>query len=186
MVKKGIRKYIPDYYNESIFDIDFLKFYNKGIRFIFLDIDNTIAKYTEQNPSVEIKELIENLDNIGFEIIIISNNYKKRIQQYCQPLNLKYISYALKPLKRGYRKGLKIASRKYQQKEILAIGDQLMTDVKGANKMGYYTLLVNPLERKTDVVTTKINRLFEKRRIKKIKDRYPEIYETRIKKYENL
>lgn len=186
MAKKGIQKYIPDYYYESIFDIDFLPFYKKGIRLIFLDIDNTIAKYTKKTPSKEIIDLVNDLKEVGFEIIVISNNYKKRIKRFCYPLDLKFVYYALKPLKMGYRRGLRLTNENYQRNEIIAIGDQLMTDIKGANKMGFYTILVNPLERKTDVITTKINRIFERRRINKIKNLYPKIYETKLKKYDEM
>lgn len=186
MVKKGIKKYIPDYYYKSIFDIDFLKYYDRGIRLIFLDIDNTIGKYTEKDPSNEIIELLKEITKIGFEVIIVSNNYKKRIKRFCKPLKLKYVFSALKPWKIAYKRGLKLAEKKYSKNQIVAIGDQLMTDIKGANKMGFYTILVKPLERKSDVITTKINRFFEKRRIDKIKEIYPEIYEARLKEYEEM
>ncbi len=183
---KGLKKYIPDYFYESIYDIDFLSFYNNGIRLIFLDIDNTLVKYTEKDASEKVIKLVNLIEEIGFEVVVISNNYKKRIKRLCEPLGLRYVYAAIKPLRRGYRKALRISSRKYKKEEIIMIGDQLMTDIKGANKMGYQTILVKPLERSSDVITTKINRIFERRRLKQIKKHYPEVYESRLKSYENM
>lgn len=183
MIKKGLKKYIPDSYYKTIQDIDFLHYYNEGKRLIFLDIDNTVVNYDVLDPSKEHIDLINHIKDIGFEIIIISNNNEKRVERLSAPLNVKYVYTALKPLKKGYKQGLKIADRSYKKDEIMAIGDQLMTDIKGANKMGFYSILVTPIERKTDVFTTRVNRYFENRRINKIKKKYPEIYEQRLKDY---
>ncbi len=183
---RKLEKYIPSKYFKSVFEIDFLSFYKKGFRLIFLDIDNTLIKYSQKRASQKEISFVNNLLKIGFEVIFISNNYKKRVQKFNQDFNLKAVHYATKPFKRGYKKGLKMASAKYKPDEVIAIGDQLMTDIKGANKMGFYTILVNPLEKKSDVWTTKINRFLEKRIIKKIQEKHLQIYLDRLKEYESL
>ncbi|MGI6359799.1 MAG: YqeG family HAD IIIA-type phosphatase [Acholeplasmatales bacterium] len=173
-----VNKYIPTFVYKSVYDIDFLSIYNKEkIRFIILDIDNTLAPYDEDTPTEEAKKLIKDLLAIGFELILISNNNKKRVLKYSEPLGLKAIYFALKPLKRGFKKGLKSASKPYKKEEVLVIGDQLMTDIYGANRMGFKTILVEPIKRKSDILTTRINRLRERRVLKKIKKHNYEKYE---------
>ena len=44
--------------------------------------------------------------------------------------------------------------------EIAMIGDQMFTDVLGANRVGMYTILVDPLEKK-DLRITSLNRKLE-------------------------
>ena len=50
---------------------------------------------------------------------------------------------------------------KYKSTEIAAVGDQLLTDIYGANKLDITSILVNPLT-PHDYTITFINRIFEK------------------------
>lgn len=186
-MKVRLKKYIPNEFNESIFEIDFLTLYKKGYRLLFIDIDNTLVSYTEKTPTDEVMEFIKKLKDIGFEVIFISNNYYKRVSVFSAPFgDIPFVHYALKPLKRGFKKGLKKASKQYKKEEVIAIGDQLMTDIKGANKMGFYTILVRAIEKKTDVLSTRINRFFERRILKKVKKKHYEDYKRTLKQYESM
>ena len=49
----------------------------------------------------------------------------------------------------------------YKPTEIAAIGDQLITDIYGANKLDITSILVNPLTSK-DYNITLVNRIIEK------------------------
>ena len=72
---------------------------------------------------------------------------------------------SMKPLKRKYKKILKIY--KYKESEIAAIGDQILTDVFGANRVGITSIFVDKLS-KEDKLFTKINRKIEKRILKRL------------------
>ena len=50
---------------------------------------------------------------------------------------------------------------KYKEHEIAAIGDQLLTDINGANRVGITSILINPIG-DYEKFGTKINRFFEK------------------------
>jgi|SRR5690554_2683549 len=182
-----LKKYIPNEFKQSIYEIDFLSLYDKGYRLLLIDIDNTLANYKTLLPSKDNLKLIKTLQEIGFEVILVSNNNYKRVSVFAEEISgVKFVHFALKPFKRGYKKALKIANRKYEKQEVVSIGDQLMTDIKGTNKMGFYSILVKPIERKTDVLTTKINRFLENRKLKKIKKKYPKLYEEVLKDYESM
>ena len=47
-------------------------------------------------------------------------------------------------------------------KETAVIGDQMLTDVLGGNRMGLYTILVQPISILDEGFFTKINRRIEK------------------------
>lgn len=186
-MSKKLKQYLPNEYKESVYEIDFLTLYEQGFRLVFLDIDNTLANYKTKLPTKENIELVSKIQEIGFEVILISNNYYKRVSKFSEPFgDVPFVHWALKPFKRGYKKGLKLASKAYTKEEIITVGDQLFTDVKGSNKMGFYSILVKPIEKKTDVFTTKINRFFERRKLRKIKKKFPKEYEERLKQYESL
>ena len=73
----------------------------------------------------------------------------------------------MKPLKRKYKKILE--TYEFTEAQIACIGDQLLTDIKGGNKMGLTTILVNPVGVQEKFVT-KINRHFENKILKKLRD----------------
>ncbi|MFV0424284.1 MAG: YqeG family HAD IIIA-type phosphatase [Bacilli bacterium] len=149
----------PTMYMESIYHVDFNKIYRMGYRVLLIDLDNTLVPHDVAHPTNESIKLIESLKSIGFEVVILSNNNEKRVSLFAKPLNVEYMYSTRKPLKFKYLRLVKKHS--YNTSEILCIGDQIMTDVYGANRLGYANMLVEPLAKK-DILWTKGNRLLEK------------------------
>ena len=177
-------KFIPTIYKETVFDVDYIKLYESGIRLILTDLDNTLVSYKDDVVSEKLLEFINERKNEGFEVMIISNNSsEKRVKEFAEKLDIKYISKAMKPLKGGFKKILKKASRKYNPDEIVAIGDQLMTDVFAANRMNYTSILVKAIDRKTETWTTRFNRALEKYVLKRIMKKHQKLYEEKLKFY---
>ena len=177
-------KFIPSIYKETIFDVDYTKLYENGIRLILTDLDNTLVSYKDDEVNNELMNWIANRKSEGFEIMIISNNSsEERVKEFAKKLDILYLSRAMKPLKCGFKKILKKASRKYQPNEIVAIGDQLMTDVFAANRMNYTSILVKAIDRKTEKWTTRFNRILESHVLKRIEKKHPNLYEEYLKVY---
>ena len=177
-------KFVPSLYVNTVFDIDYIKLYESGIRLILTDLDNTLISYKENKANDMLYNWINERKSEGFEIIIVSNNSdKERVRSFADDLNIKSVSVAMKPLKRGVKKALRLADRKYKSNEVVAIGDQLMTDVFSANRMNFSSVLVKAIDRKTEKWTTRFNRKLELHVINKIKKKYPKLYEERIKVY---
>ena len=93
-----------------------------------------------------------------FKVIIISNSGKKRLIPFKEGLNVDVSASSHKPFKKKYLKIMDIYKFKYH--EIAAIGDQLLTDINGANRVGITSILVNPIG-DYEKWCTKINRFFE-------------------------
>ena len=93
----------------------------------------------------------------------MSNSGKKRVEPFKDELFVDASCSSMKPLKGKYRKIMKIYDLK--PTEIAAIGDQLLTDIFGANRMGITSILVNPIST-TDFTVTKGNRVIENMIIK--------------------
>lgn len=162
-----MEKYIPDIYQKSIYNINYDALYNRGIRCLLIDLDNTIAPITIKEPNKKTKELFENLKSKGFKIIIFSNSRKNRVKPFKEILNVDCCASARKPFKKKY---LKILNEyNLDVNSVACIGDQLLTDIKGGNKMDITTILVNPIGTK-EFLSTKINRLYEKRIFKKLRE----------------
>lgn len=151
-------KFIPNMYVKNIFEIDYKKLKNYDIKVLLFDFDNTII---EKGNNVIDKKTLKFLNSLksDFIIYVVSNSLNKsKLNLVCSKLDLPYIGNARKPFKSGYKK-LKFKSIKNEQ--IAMIGDQLITDVWGANKMGYFSILIDPITN-NEHIWTKINRVFER------------------------
>lgn len=162
--------YLPTEYFADIYKINYEGLFKKGTRLLLFDLDNTIADYETPNATNQVSSLIDKLKSMGFEVVIISNNSKKRVSLFENDLDVVAIHRLSKPHTHRIKKYLK--SKSYKRDEMIWIGDQLMTDMKCANKIGIKSILVNPLKQETERWYTRFNRLFENRKLKKIKERY--------------
>ena len=156
--------YPKSYFNNVLeIDDDFLK--KNQIKDIFLDIDNTILD-TDNNMLEGLEEWVKNKQEQGIKFCILSNtNKKKKAERMSKILDIPYVYFAKKPLKFGFKRAKKIVKEASNQ-NIAVVGDQVLTDVLGANRCKMHSILVSPLKSK-DIWVTKINRLLEKQILKK-------------------
>ena len=156
--------FYPKSYFNKIVDIDVNFFIENNIKAVLLDIDNTILD-KRHNMVQGLEEWVKTLKENNIKICILSNtNKKKKAQNLSDKLEVPFIYFAKKPLKFGFKKAKKILEIE-DNKTIAVIGDQVLTDVFGANRCKMYSMLVKPLK-KEDIFVTKINRLIEKQILK--------------------
>ena len=115
-----------------------------GIKGLILDVDNTLALHDNPVPADGITEWLENMRNNGIKLIIVSNNHDERVKHFAAPLGLDYVCDGGKPLKRGYTAAMK--KMRLAASETAAVGDQLFTDVWGANHSRIKMIYVQPME----------------------------------------
>ncbi len=176
------QKCIPDFYFKSIFEIPYQTLKEQGINTLFFDLDNTIISYDEDELNNKHIDFLNELSKL-FKIVILSNSGYQRVSKALKNTNFPYVYHATKPLKRGFKKGLKIT--KANTDDVIVIGDQLMTDIFGAHRAKLKGILIESVKRKSDRKITKFNRKIEKHVIKKIKKKYPSLYESRLEAYVN-
>ena len=163
-----IDKFIPDMYQKSIYSINYDKLKADGIKCLLFDLDNTCAAYSVKEPTSKLIELFEDLKDMDFKVIIYSNNTKKRLEPFKNKLLVDCSANSRKPRKDKFLKIMKMFN--FDLSEIAIIGDQLLTDIYGGNRVGIKTILVNPVS-KEDIVPTMFSRLIEKRLMKKMHKR---------------
>ena len=154
--------FYPDVYSQSIYTINYNKLLDKGIKYLLFDLDNTCIPYIEKKPNKELKEHFDKLMDMGFKVIIFSNSPKERLEPFKRYLNVDCCARAGKPKKNKFLKVLKTYNANITN--VAIIGDQLVTDIYGGNKVGITTILVNPMSN-IDMPFTKIYRFIEKRKI---------------------
>lgn len=115
-----------------------------GVRAVLLDVDNTLGAYSSSEPAHGAVEWTRELSAAGFRLAIVSNNFDERVTGFAHAFDLPFVSFAIKPLPFGYlraAKGLGVPRR-----ECAVIGDQIFTDVLGANLCGMKSVLLEPME----------------------------------------
>lgn len=159
-----MNKFRPTIYKKNIFSIDYKKLKKEGITCLIFDLDNTLALLEDKECPEDTKKLIKKLQQ-DFLIFIISNSKKERIAPYQKELGVYAVSFAMKPLTIGLKK-IKLLYH-LKKKEMVMIGDQIVTDILSGNNFRIKTILVDPLGEK-DLKITRLNRKIES----KIIDRY--------------
>lgn len=134
-----IKMFFPYEYVDSVFVIDYEKLYNKGFKAVIFDIDNTLVHHGEDSTP-EVDELFRHIHNVGLKTFLLSNNDEKRIKKFIENIDTKFISDAGKPNPENYIKALEILGVK--KEEAVFIGDQVFTDIRGANRSNIPNILV--------------------------------------------
>lgn len=157
-------KLYPNAYLKNVKEIT-IDFLNKNnIKALILDVDNTLIDFNKKMLD-GVEEWCKNLKKQEIKLFIVSNSNKKaKVEMVAKKLELPYIHFATKPFKRGFKKAAKILQEKNEN--IAVVGDQIFTDVIGANRCKMFSILVEPIEKK-DLLVTKIKRPLENYIIKK-------------------
>ena len=140
-VKNAMLKILYPYERiESVFLIDYKRLYDAGYRGIIFDIDNTLVPHGSDSTP-EVDELFQRIQDIGFQTLLLSNNDEERIKRFLKNISSKYVCDAEKPQKHGYEDALKMLNT--DSSNTVCVGDQIFTDILGANRCGIPSILVD-------------------------------------------
>ncbi|WP_020153935.1 YqeG family HAD IIIA-type phosphatase [Caldibacillus debilis] len=154
------KKFLPNDFVPSVRDIspEYLK--KREIQGIITDLDNTLVEWDRPLATPDVRSWMENMKAHGIRVVIVSNNSKKRVFAFADPLNVPFVCRAKKPLGKSFRKALEILD--LPKEKVAVVGDQLLTDIYGGNRSGFFTILVVPVAQ-SDGFMTKINRMIERK-----------------------
>jgi len=154
----------PDYYYESVFEIPFDELWKKNIRGLIFDIDNTLTRFDEKQPSAKVVGLLHKLENMGFRICLVTNNTNKRLSHFSENLHYPGIANAIKPFTRGLRYAMKTMDTR--PKNTAIIGDQLLADIWAGKNARMCTILVKPMSDQ-DMFFVRAKRVIERKLLRK-------------------
>lgn len=142
------KKLYPTKYLDSSYSIDYEQLYRSGIRGLIYDIDNTLVEHGMPATERAIK-LFEQLRSIGFDTCLISNNKEPRVKPFADAVGSKYVYDAHKPSRKNYIRAMELMGT--DTDNTYFIGDQIFTDVYGANRAGIPSILVKPIHPKEEI-----------------------------------
>ena len=148
----------PDFYYGSVFEIDYDLLWEKNIRGLIFDIDNTLAAFDSKLPGKETTELLRELAKKGFKLALLTNNTNRRLASFNKELDIPGFANALKPFSFGVKKAL--GAMGVEASHAAIIGDQLFSDIWAGKNGKVVTVLVKPITER-DFWFVKIKRLIE-------------------------
>lgn len=166
-VTELLTNFLPGERVDSIYDIDLAELKAKGIRGIITDLDNTLVGAKDKSATPALVDWLKRVKAEGFQIVVVSNNTRARVSAIAEPLRLGFIYSARKPRSKAFLRALQIMN--LQPKEAVVVGDQLLTDMFGGNRLGIHTILVRPIAIHDENIYTRINRRIEKWVISRLK-----------------
>ena len=129
----------PYVHADSVYGMDFNHIYDLGFRGLEFDIDNTLVGH-DAPANDQAAELFKKLKDTGFDLCIISNNNEERVKPFADAVGSRYVCRAGKPWRTGYLEGCRLMG--LEKDQVLFFGDQLFTDIWGANRAGIKSVLV--------------------------------------------
>lgn len=150
----------PDFEFKSVWDINDDFFEKEGIKYLLIDIDNTLV--ADNAPDADEKSIafLKGLLDKDIQFYLVSNNNEQRVKSFNRELNYPAIFRAGKPFKRKIKAVMKAMGAK--KEETALIGDQIFTDLLAAKNAGIKMILVNPINVKIENTFFKVKRFLEK------------------------
>lgn len=150
--------FTPTYIYDSIDKIPFEVLEKNNIKGIMFDLDNTLTDYKGIMSDDKI-EWIKEAKKRDINICILSNSHRqKKIKGLMKELDINGLNFAMKPMLKGFRYALDLLG--VRKENACMIGDQIFTDIWGANRFGIKSILVRPFDANEEF-WVKLKRPFE-------------------------
>ena len=137
--------FLPTAAADRVIDISLDLLLTVGAEAVLLDVDNTLAMHGSQIPFEGSVEWSRRIRKSGMKMMVLSNNTEKRIEPFAALYGLPFLSLCMKPLPFAYLRAAKKLGIK--RKNVVIVGDQIFTDVIGANLCGMKSILLMPVSK---------------------------------------
>ncbi|MGX7328179.1 YqeG family HAD IIIA-type phosphatase [Enterococcus bulliens] len=162
----------PTWMVDAIYKITPEQLQTHGIKAVLTDLDNTLIAWNNPEGTIELQQWLLTLKQAGIPVIVVSNNNEERVRYAVERFDIDFVARALKPLGKGIREGVRRLG--LSKDEVVMVGDQIMTDVRAANRVGVRSILVKPII-DTDSWKTQFNRVCERKIMHYLQKKNPEM-----------
>jgi uncharacterized protein len=133
----------PNLFLESVLNLTPEMIQQHQLKGLVLDVDETLVPITVGNISQDLQDWIEKI-RPHVSMWLVSNNLSEsRIGSIARSLDIPYFVGAAKPRRHKVRQAMEEMDLPFNQ--VAMVGDRLFTDVVVGNRLGMFTILVNPI-----------------------------------------
>ena len=135
--------FFPTLYRRRITDVTVEDLHQMGAHCLLLDVDNTLTTHDAPDLTPAVSAWLEEMGK-QFVLVIVSNNHAERVAPFAEKIGLPFHALARKPLPGGFWEAG--AVHQMAAEECVVIGDQIFTDILGANLAGMKSILLEPIQ----------------------------------------
>lgn len=143
-----LQQFYPKLWADSAYTLPYEQMKKRGVKGLIFDVDNTLA-FHNAPADEKAQKLFFMFHQLGLKVCLLSNNKEPRVKAFAQAVGAFYVFKGQKPGVKGYRKAMKMMGT--DKGNTIAVGDQLFTDIWGANRAGIYSILVLPMNPKEEI-----------------------------------
>ena len=143
-----LERFYPKKQVDSAYEIPYKELYERGIRGVIFDVDNTLVPHGAPADERALA-LFQEFHQMGMKTCLLSNNKEPRVASFAGQVDSPYIFKGGKPGVQGYEKAMEKMGT--ERETTVFVGDQLFTDVYGANRAGIYSVLVKPMNPREEI-----------------------------------
>jgi hypothetical protein len=159
-LRPALHPFVPASAAERLADVDLAALWAQGKRLILLDVDHTIVQWHSEVIDDSIRSWVGEARRQGFDLCILSNTHRpERLERLAAQLGIEAVRGKRKPSRAMFRLALIKFGRRAE--EAVMIGDQIFTDVWGANRSGIDAIWVRKKEGR-EFGGTKVSRFGER------------------------
>ncbi len=130
-------------YKRRLTDLTADELRRMGVRGLLLDVDNTLTPHDDPHVSDAVRCWLSDRIKEGFLLTVVSNNREERVAPFARMIGLPFTAHARKPLPSGFWRAA--SSLGLSRGQCLVIGDQIFTDIAGANLAGMRSVQLLPI-----------------------------------------
>ena len=160
MRTKMLSKLLPYKIFDKFDDISPEYLSSLGVKFLFSDVDNTLAPYEVAEPDERISAWIRAVSDAGIVIVLVSNNGPERIELFNRTLGVRAYADCKKPSRK--RLGAIMNELGATGENTVFLGDQIYTDVLSARRLGAHAAILVPPIRDKKSLFFRFKRLMER------------------------
>ncbi len=139
---KLINAFKPDSYVPTVYDINYPKLYENGIRYAVFDVDCTLLPFDDIRVTKDNEVLFRYINILGINAGLCSSGSVKRVKPVADILKVNYMARASKPFV-DFKDIRKMFDDRCEPDNTMFVGDSLYLDMLLADRCKMYKVLVD-------------------------------------------
>lgn len=142
MISLGFGNLMPDSYVSSVYDINYYKLQENGIKYAVFDVDCTIVPFDSSKVDDELNTLFRYIKFLGIKPALFSSNLDSKVKPIANSLGVNYAPLRVKPFA-SFDEVKALFDSECNEENTVYIGDSFFFDMLQADNLHVYKILVD-------------------------------------------